>query len=73
MQVRVKVKNPMWKFRHTYASYMRPHIKEFEVYEGELKKAKKDWRTPKNEFLLVNGSTTHILNQEDVINAWVKR
>lgn len=73
MRVRVKVKNPMWKFRHTYASYMRPHIKEFEVYEGELKKAKRDWRFPKGEFVLVNGDEKHIIHKDDVVKAWRQR
>ena len=73
MQVRVVVKNPMWKFRHTYAKHLQALMQEFETYEGELKKAKKDWRIPKGEFLLVNGPNTHILNTEDVLQAWVKK
>jgi hypothetical protein len=52
---------------------MRPHIKEFETYEGELKKQKKHWRIPKGEFILVNGANQHIINIEDVIEAWRKR
>lgn len=73
MRLRVKVRNPMWKFRHTYATYMIPHIREFETYEGDLVKVKKNWRIPTGEFWLVNGRKTHILNIEDVVEAWVQK
>jgi hypothetical protein len=73
MRLRVKVRNPLWAYRKAYASYMLPHIQEFETYEGELKKVKKNWRTPKGEFILVNGANQHIMNLEDVVEAWRKR
>jgi len=73
MRLRVKVRNPQWPYRAAYAKHLQSLIKEFEVYEGELVKVKKDWRIPKGEFILVNGPNKHIMNLDDVVESWVKR
>lgn len=71
MRLRVKVKNPMWPYRATFAKHII--IPEFEIYEGELKKMKHNWRFPKGEFILVNGDQSHIIHKDDVIEAWRQR
>lgn len=68
MKIRVKVKNHMWPWRHTYAKHII--IPEFYIYEGEFKKSR--YFAKKGEFQIVGPSLTHTVNKDDVVEAWVK-
>lgn len=50
--VTVKVKNPMYKFKHVYASYV--DVPEFNLYTGRLVESHK--RDPKDTFRMTGDS-----------------
>jgi hypothetical protein len=51
--VTVKVKNPVYRFKHVYASYV--HVPEFNMYTGKLVESHK--RDPEDTFRMTGDST----------------
>lgn len=61
-RVTLKVLNPMWKFKHVYASYV--HVPEFNVYEGQLLAPQRG--DPAGTFRMTSGDPSYPVRLIDV-------
>ncbi len=70
MRLRIRVSNPMYRFRHTYASYMQ--IPEYHEYEGEIISPKPKWLS-EDQFMMDTGtdeSELRVLDKDRIICGW---
>ncbi len=71
MRLRIRVSNPMYRYRHTYASYMQ--IPEYHEYEGEIVSPKPKWLSD-NQFMMDTGtdeSVLRVLDKDRIICGWL--
>lgn len=70
MRLRIRVSNPMYAYRHTYASYIQ--IPEYYEYEGEIVSPKPKWLSD-NQFMMDTGtdeSVLRVLDKDRIICGW---
>lgn len=71
MRLRIRVSNPLYAYRHTYASYIQ--IPEYYEYEGEIVSPKPKWLSD-NQFMMDTGedeSVLRVLDKDRIICGWV--
>lgn len=71
MRLRIRVSNPMYAYRHTYASYIQ--IPEYYEYEGEIVSPKPKWLSD-NQFMMDTGtdeSVLRVLDKDRIICGWL--
>lgn len=71
MRLRIRVSNPMYAYRHTYASYIQ--IPEYYEYEGEIVSPKPKWLSD-NQFMMDTGtdeSVLRVLDKDRIVNGWL--
>jgi hypothetical protein len=70
MRLRIRVSNPMYRYRHTYANYMQ--IPEYHEYEGEIVSPKPKWLKD-DQFMMDTGtdeSILRVLDKDRIICGW---
>ena len=70
MRLRIRVSNPIYRFRNAYASYM--HIPEYNEYEGTIVSPKPQWLKD-DQFMMdtgTNESELRVMDKDRIICGW---
>ena len=70
MRLRIRVSNPIYRFRNTYANYV--HIPEYHEYEGTIVSPKPQWLKD-DQFMMdtgTNESELRVMDKDRIICGW---